>query len=180
MQNIYVVRHCKAKGQEPFARLTETGVQQANLLAEFLSDKNVDFIISSPYDRAYRTIEPLAAKLDLEIILDDRLIERVLTDKNHPEWRDMLRTTYDDLDLCYEGGESSNTAMIRAIRVVTEVLNSGFNNSVIVSHGNLISLLLKHFDDRIGFREWEVLSNPDVYHLCFSNEAPSIHRIWTE
>jgi 2,3-bisphosphoglycerate-dependent phosphoglycerate mutase len=50
--------------------------------------------------------------------------------------------------------------MSRAISVVMEVVNSGYKNAVIVSNGNLISLLLKQFDNRIGFREWESLSNP--------------------
>ncbi|WP_341538183.1 histidine phosphatase family protein [Paenibacillus xerothermodurans] len=52
--------------------------------------------------------------------------------------------TFEDLDICYEGGESSNTAMSRAIRAVMEVLNGENKNVVLVSHGNLISLLLKH------------------------------------
>jgi len=82
----------------------------------------------------------------------------------------MLRKTYDDLDICYEGGESSNTAMSRAISVVMEVLNGENKNIVLVSHGNLISLLLKHFDDCIGFKEWESLTNPDVFHPTFSGE----------
>jgi 2,3-bisphosphoglycerate-dependent phosphoglycerate mutase len=180
MKNVYVVRHCKAEGQAPDAQLTATGIQQANKLAEFLSDKNIDCIISSPFLRAYHTIAPLADRLGIEVVLDDRLAERVLSSKNHPDWLDMLRRTYDDLDLCYEDGESSNTAMSRAISVVMDVLSSGYKNAVIVSHGNLISLLLKHFDNQIGFKEWERLSNPDVYHLSFLKDEPSIHRIWTE
>lgn len=179
-KNIYIVRHCKAEGQASDARLTATGVEQAQKLADFLSDKNIEYFISSPFERAYRTIAPLAEKIGVEIVLEERLTERILTSKDHPEWRDMLRKTFDDLDLCYEGGESSNTAMFRAVSVVKEIQSSRYKNAVLVSHGNLISLLLKHFDDRIGFREWEALSNPDVYLLSFEKDAPSFHRIWTE
>jgi 2,3-bisphosphoglycerate-dependent phosphoglycerate mutase len=181
MKNVYVVRHCMAEGQASDARLTATGVEQAEKLAEFLSDRNIDYIISSPYERAYRTITPLSDKIAVDITLDERLTERVLSDKNHPDWRDMLSKTFDDLDICYEGGESSNAAMSRAISVVMEVLNSENKNIVLVSHGNLISLLLKHFDGRIGLKEWESLSNPDVFHLTFSGEnEPNIRRIWAE
>ncbi|MFF2480002.1 histidine phosphatase family protein [Paenibacillus sp. NPDC058071] len=181
MKNVYVVRHCKAEGQASDAQLTSIGVEQAKGLAEFLLDKDIDCIISSPYERAYRTIKPLSDKLAVEIALDERLTERVLSDKNYPDWLEMLRKTYDDLDLCYEGGESSNMAMSRAISVVVEALGSESQNIVLVSHGNLISLLLKYFDDRIGFKEWESLSNPDVFQLTFSAEKkPNIHRIWAE
>ncbi|RIX48646.1 histidine phosphatase family protein [Paenibacillus nanensis] len=180
MKTIFVVRHCQAEGQEPGAGLTEQGVRQAEALAEFLFDKKIDAIISSPYERAYRTIQPLAGRLGIEAVLDERLAERVLSSRNQPEWRNMLRRTFEDLDLSFEGGESSRTAMGRALDVVKDALESGNHQIVIVSHGNLISLLLKHFDDTIGFDEWEALSNPDVFRLAFSEEKPVIQRIWTD
>ncbi|MFD1955484.1 histidine phosphatase family protein [Paenibacillus thailandensis] len=178
MKTIYVVRHCKAEGQAPDARLTGEGVRQAEKLAEFLAARNVDCIVSSPFERAVRTIKPLADRLGLEIRLNEALTERILTDKDHPDWREMLRRTFDDPELCYEGGESSRAATSRIVRTAAEILRSGCSNAVIVSHGNLISLLLKHYDHRFGFREWEFLSNPDVYKLTFDNDTPAIRRIW--
>ncbi|TCM95852.1 2,3-bisphosphoglycerate-dependent phosphoglycerate mutase [Paenibacillus sp. BK033] len=179
MTRIYIVRHCKAAGQEPDAPLTEIGLQQAEELADFFAGKEVDVILSSPFERAYRSITPLADRLAADIVTDVRLTERVLSRTNHADWREMLRLAYEDMDLLYEGGESSNAAMSRAVSVVTEALGSGKKNIVIVSHGNLISLLLKHFDSRIGFDEWEVMSNPDVFLLTFPSwDKPSIRRIW--
>lgn len=180
MKNIYLIRHCKAEGQSADAPLTELGREQAHKLTEFLLPKNIDLIISSPYERASRTIKPLAEKLSMEIIIDVRLKERVLSNKNHKDWREMLRKTFDDLDLCYVGGESSNEAITRSINVIREVLNKEYTSAAIVSHGNLISLLLKYFDDKRGFEEWEVMSNPDVYQLSFIHDTPIIERIWTD
>ncbi|MWC27670.1 histidine phosphatase family protein [Paenibacillus sp. MMS18-CY102] len=180
MQHIYVVRHCKAEGQAPDAPLTAEGVKQAEQLAAFLSGRAIDYVVSSPYERAYRTIAPLAERLGIEVVLDARLTERVLSGTSHPDWRDRLRRSYEELDLCYDGGESSNAAMNRAVGVVKDVLEGGHQNAVMVSHGNLISLLLKHFDGQVGFKEWELLSNPDVFQLSFEKGAPSMQRIWTE
>ncbi|MGG4343577.1 histidine phosphatase family protein [Paenibacillus lautus] len=179
MKNVFIVRHCKAEGQAADAPLTGQGIQQALELAEFLSDKGIDHMVSSPYRRAYDTIKPLANLIGIEAVMDERLTERVLSGRNETAWREMLRRTYDDLDLCYEGGESSRTAMHRAVRVVEEVLQNSSQNAVIVSHGNLISLLLKHYDNRIGFDEWEALTNPDVYQLSFRSDVPAIQRKWT-
>lgn len=178
MKQLYVVRHCKAEGQEPDAKLTRQGVRQAEELASFLGDRGIDAICSSPFERARRTVAPLAEKLGLEVTVDDRLSERVLCGADRSDWLEMLRAAYDDLDLCYEGGESSRTAMSRAIAVVEDLLGGDARNIVIVSHGNLISLLLKYYDDSIGFKEWETLSNPDVYLLTFSEKRPVISRIW--
>ncbi|WP_419873284.1 histidine phosphatase family protein [Candidatus Pristimantibacillus sp. PTI5] len=176
--NIFIVRHCKADGQSPRANLTEEGDTQANRLAEFLYGKHIESIYSSPFVRAINSITPLAQKLKVNIITDDRLSERILCAGNHPNWREMLRNTFNDLELCYEGGESSVTAMNRALSVIKDIRESGLKNVVIVTHGNLMSLLLKYFDNNIGFAEWEDLSNPDVYHLQFDDATPIIQRIW--
>lgn len=85
MKQVYIVRHCKAAGQEPDAPLTETGAKQAVELAEFFSGKEVDFILSSPFERAYRTITPLADRIGLDVALDNRLAERVLSSNNYED-----------------------------------------------------------------------------------------------
>lgn len=179
MRHIDLVRHCKAEGQAPDAPLTELGRAQAEKLADFYAATPVDLLISSPYERAVRTIEPLASRMGIKLQLDDRLAERLLSAAELPDWRERLRQTYDDLDLVLEGGESSRGAMARAAAVVRDALERKCRHAVLVTHGNLMSLLLKHFDDRFGFREWEVLSNPDVYRLTFADEVPEIRRIWS-
>ncbi|GAA0370561.1 histidine phosphatase family protein [Bacillus horti] len=182
MKRIFVVRHCKAEEQAPSAELTEQGEKQAIELADFFTDRNIDYIVSSPYERAHATIKPLAQHRQLEIQLDDRLTERILTAKDHPDWYDMLRRTFDDLDLHYEGGESSHEATQRILHVLNDILQSNHTNAVIVSHGNLISLLLHYFDPQMGFKEWERMTNPDVFELLFeeksSEQRPLLQRIW--
>lgn len=180
MKHVYVVRHCQAEGQASDAQLSTIGAEQSIKLAQFLSDKAISYIVSSPYVRAYSTIKPLSDQLDVPIKLEDRLAERVLIESDHPDWRNMLRNTYDDMELCYEGGESSNTATCRVVSVLQDILSSEHSNIVLVSHGNLVSLLLKYFDQRIGYKEWEGLSNPDVFQLSFAaEEKPTIVRIWS-
>ncbi|ANY72563.1 histidine phosphatase family protein [Paenibacillus ihbetae] len=180
LRNIYVVRHCQAEGQAPDAGLTITGMLQAARLAEFLSDQAIDRVVSSPYVRARQSIAPLAERLGLEVTLDERLTERILSASPSPDWREKLLLTYEDMDLCYEGGESSSAAMERAFQAVEDILHQDCRNAVLVSHGNLISLLLKYYDHRIGFKEWEALTNPDVYRLSFPSDggSPSLLRVW--
>lgn len=98
MKNVFVVRHCQAEGQSPESQLTALGLNQAIKLTNFFEHKNIDFIISSPYERAIRTISALAERLGIEMVTDNRLTERVLSEINMPDWRDMLRKTYYDLD----------------------------------------------------------------------------------
>nr|WP_328797411.1 histidine phosphatase family protein [Lysinibacillus sphaericus] len=49
MSNIYVIRHCLAQGQSPDAPLTQTGIRQAESLADFFKDTTIHRIFSSPF-----------------------------------------------------------------------------------------------------------------------------------
>lgn len=175
---IFLVRHCQAHGQEADAPLTETGREQAYHLAEFLQKKEIGSIISSPFLRARQSVQPLAEQLGLSVAVDERLGERILCAENHPDWRTMLERTFDDLDLCYPGGESSREAMHRAHFVIQEVIASSSANTVLATHGNLLSLLLKHYDDSMGFAQWQGLTNPDVYQLSVDGKRTKLQRIW--
>lgn len=73
MKHFYLVRHCKAEGQDPDAALTPLGCQQAAALAAFFTDIPIERIIASPYLRAQATAEPLARHFGLEIETDSLL-----------------------------------------------------------------------------------------------------------
>jgi len=179
-QHIYLIRHCKATGQEPGAQLTSDGQLEADQLANFLADKQIEYIVSSPYDRAVSTIQPLAHKLKLKIQIDHRLRERVLSTHDLDNWMEKLKETYEHLDLALPGGESSREAMNRGVSVLEEINERSERNIAVVTHGNLMSLILKYYDDRYGFEKWSRLTNPDVYEIVKGKdkEKPDINRIW--
>lgn len=114
----------------------------------------------------------------MEIEIDDRLSERILSTGDLPDWLNKLNETFEDLDLKFAGGESSKEAMNRIVNVVEEVWKSEAENTIIVTHGNLMSLLLKHYDHKVGFEEWKKLSNPDVYLL--NDQDGNVERVWRE
>lgn len=121
MKQIYIIRHCAAEGQPPNARLTPDGEKQAEELADFLYDKQIDCIVSSPFLRAVQTIEPLSARINVKIQIDNRLRERVLSGQDLPDWLDHLRASSDDMDMCLTGGESGRKATIRVTAVIEDV-----------------------------------------------------------
>ncbi|ASS65493.1 MULTISPECIES: histidine phosphatase family protein [unclassified Paenibacillus] len=180
MNSIFIVRHCEADGQAPEASLTSEGLRQADRLADFLSGHAIDRIVSSPFERAQRSVAPLARSLGITVELDGRLAERILTDQAMPNWKEMLRRTFDEPELCYPGGESSREATNRGISVLNEIMEKEGRDAVVVSHGNLISLLLKHFNPDSGFKEWEVMSNPDLFQLSADGGRMSMKRIWAD
>jgi len=66
-KTIYLVRHCKAEGQAPDAKLSPIGKKQSALLTEFLLEKQIDSIVSSPFKRAVDSIKPLGNRLNLHV-----------------------------------------------------------------------------------------------------------------
>ena len=180
MKRIILLRHCKANGQEPSAELTEEGIVQSRMLIEFLSDRKIDFICSSPFDRAIATIRPLSEHRKLAIHIDERLSERVLSSEDRADWLDRLKDSFTDLDLKLPSGESSREAMNRGSSVIGELFQRAEDNIVVVTHGNLLSLILKCYDPGIGFDDWRGLTNPDVYELSRSENADEVRvrRLW--
>jgi broad specificity phosphatase PhoE len=62
-------------GRLPGYHLSDRGRRMADLVADSLADRDVTRVISSPLERAQETAAPIAARHDLEIAIDVRLIE---------------------------------------------------------------------------------------------------------
>lgn len=175
---IYLVRHCQATGQAADAPLTAEGKDQAEALAEFLSDARIGRIVSSPFARAVESIKPLSIRWNFEIKLDARLIEAPLSTINYSDWLDKLRGTFSDFELSFEGGESSRAATTRATAAVGDALLLDTNSIAVVTHGRLLTLILKHFDSKYGFEEWRNLTTPDVFRIAIKENEFQVERIW--
>jgi broad specificity phosphatase PhoE len=62
-------------GRLPGFGLSDLGIAQAKLAAEFLTKRRIGYLVSSPLERAQQTALPLQQTLGLPIITDERLIE---------------------------------------------------------------------------------------------------------
>ncbi|MGY0691717.1 histidine phosphatase family protein [Virgibacillus sp. FSP13] len=181
MKNIFLVRHCSADGQHKDSPLTYKGMRQAQLLSNFFSEQKiqVDKIISSPYLRAIESIKPFAEQINTRIEINENLTERILSNEPIDDWLEVLEQSFVDLDFTLPGGESGNDAISRANTVLDTVFaDDTASNVIIVSHGNLITLLLKQFDQTFGFEQWKALRNPDVYLICEKNDRRSVECLW--
>ncbi|MGH3836640.1 MAG: histidine phosphatase family protein [Pseudonocardiaceae bacterium] len=62
-------------GRLPGFRLSDVGVRQAELVAEYLGGHDVVHVVASPLLRAQQTAEPIAARHGLDLVIDEGLIE---------------------------------------------------------------------------------------------------------
>lgn len=180
MKTIYLVRHASAAGQPVDSPLTEHGRKQALELVEFFKQKEIDIIYSSPFKRAIDTVKPLADIRKIHLLEDSRLGERVLSTVSFEDWRDKLKQSFDDFDLVFEGGESHSAGMERAKSLIEDILCSEENEIMVVSHGNMTTLLMRYFNESFGFDCLMEMTNPDVFELVVSNEETILKRIWDD
>jgi broad specificity phosphatase PhoE len=82
METVHLLRHGEVYnpdgvlyGRLPGFSLSDLGVAQAKLAAEFLAAKPIGYVVSSPLERAQQTALPLAALTGLSVATDDDLIE---------------------------------------------------------------------------------------------------------
>ncbi len=173
-KTLYLVRHCEAEGQDSQAELTAKGREQADRLAHFFADKEIAHIVSSPYVRAIESIGPTLKQLKLPLKTDSRLAERVLGSGDLPDWLEHLERSFNNMELKLTGGESGREAAHRG----AAALAAAPDQSIVVTHGNLLTLLLNQWDASYGFTEWRNLSNPDVFKITQLAEAVIVERLW--
>ncbi|MFC1871121.1 histidine phosphatase family protein [Chloroflexota bacterium] len=149
MTEIILVRHGETawnfsevfRGQLD-VELNDTGIRQAELLAEYSRHFNLDAVYSSPLKRARQTAEPLAGYHNLAVRVEDGLI-----DLDFGEWQGLslkeVSEKYAELyarwvenpqQAIIPGGESLDAVRQRASGVVHDVLSKHGGNIVLVSH----------------------------------------------
>lgn len=179
MKEIYLVRHCSAEGQQPTAELTAQGRQQAQDLVRFFVGKNIEKIYSSTYTRAIQSVEPLAETLNVSINQDQRLTERIFSTVVMEDWLTWFKKGFENPDLVFEGGESGRDAQLRIVSLFEELFTKEEEKIVVASHGNLISLFLQTINPKFDFQDWQVMSNPDVFLIHYSEDDQlSYSRVW--
>ena len=147
MINFYLVRHGEQK-KEVEASLTEIGIQQAQLTASYFSDKQIDLLISSPLQRTKQTSEIIAKKLDINIIFDARLKERL-------NWGDVKNQSFDDFlvewvktleDRNYKplGGDSSFETGTRMNNLLDDLVKQKHTYVLLVTSGGAIKDLVRN------------------------------------
>jgi len=122
--------------------LNETGIKQAELLAEYLSKIKIDAIYSSPLKRALKTAEIIAAYHKLDVAITQRLI-----DFNYGEWQGLshqqVKDKYKELYAAWinhpeqvkmPSGESLEDVSERAIGLINNVVTRYKETVVLVSH----------------------------------------------
>lgn len=147
--------------------LTEQGRRQADELAFELDAYGLSAVYSSPFPRALQTVEPAAARHELEVQVLPDLRERLQTPTLRDDWREVMERSWTDFDYALPGAESNRAAQRRANGVLDllRVRHADGGRLLIGSHGNLISLILHALEPGVDLAFMEAMPMPALYHL---------------
>ena len=151
MNNSYILlRHAHSRfSSDDFNRtLSEKGFSSLNQL-DFLNSFNIDYYFSSPYKRA--------------LFIEDTEFEKT------------IQYLWQNPDKSLIGGES-NREVLNRILDLFEDLEERYSDKTILlsSHGNLLGILINHFDSSFDYKKWEQMTFPDCFLV---DKDESVKRI---
>lgn len=173
MTHIYYVRHAEPDlliHDDMSRPLTEKGHSDTALVTEYLHDKDISKVYSSPYRRALDTIMPFAKAKGLPICSNYAFREREIntwvedfSSFSKRQWQDFVYKT--------NNGESLSEVQKRNISALNEILRNHSDESVVIGgHGTALSTIINYFDPSFGFKEFERFKNlmPWIVHMEFN------------
>jgi 2,3-bisphosphoglycerate-dependent phosphoglycerate mutase len=177
---LYLVRHAhSAYSPDEMRDLSPAGHADARRVADLLEGAGISRIVSSPYTRARRTVQPLADRLGLAIQIEADLRERLLSTEVLHGFPGPLEQVWRDFDLCLPGGESSAAAQMRVLRAIERIAaDAGGRGVAVASHGNALALFLRTLDPDVDFAFWSRMSTPDVYAVEAGATPWTYRRLW--
>lgn len=153
---VYFVRHAQpehAWENDRTRPLTTEGMQDTEIVLDFLKNKEIDVFYSSPYKRSFDTIAATAAFYGKDIVIDERLREREKgADGNQ---YGMFEKRWADHDYHEENGESINMVQRRNIEALTEILSKNKGKRVVIAtHGTALSTILNFYHTEFGCKDF--------------------------
>lgn len=155
---IYVVRHGQTDwnnkkitmGRKDIP-LNDNGIKQARITKELINECDIDLIICSPLTRAKQTADIVNEDIMVDLIFDDRIVERGLgnlegasyTSDNDKIWDININTADYEIETMVEFKE-------RVYNFIDEITTQYQDkNILLVTHGGVTALINCYFNENL-------------------------------
>ena len=159
MTTVYFVRHAEPNfnNHNDMAReLTEKGLEDRKLVTEFLWDKNIDFVLSSPYKRSVDTVKDFSDKKNLDIHIVDDFRERKIDSVWIEDYEAFCKAQWEDFNYKLSDGETLGEVQKRNMEALNHVLKQYEGKNIVIgSHGTALSTIINYYDNTFGYKEFQ-------------------------
>jgi probable phosphoglycerate mutase len=158
MGTVYIARHGESKANVehrlayPDSPLTKKGIAQAKKLAEFLADKKISVIYTTPYKRALETAKIINKKLGVKIYLVKEFVDtdfgilngRKIDSSDKELYSYLLIRRKNPLDYKIPKAENLTDVMKRVIPALKKIMRQNPHDSVlIVAHRDVNRVIVQ-------------------------------------
>ena len=177
MTTVYFIRHAESDSSVRDGRLrplTPKGKKDCVLVTNFLCDKKIDAVLSSPFKRAVDTVADFAEKYGFEIETVEDFRER----KSDSDWDrendfvPFIRRQWENFSYTLSDGECLAEVKRRNIAALNNALiRYKDKNIVIGTHGTALSTIINHYDGTYGFDDFMAMAKimPWITIMRFEN-----------
>ena len=159
MTTVYFVRHAQPnnKNHDDLQReLTQKGLEDRKLVTEYLCEKGIDVVLSSPFKRAVQTVAHFAEKNDLPILSVPDFRERKVESGWIEDFEDFCRRQWEDFSYKRFDGESLEEVQRRNVKALNKVLEDYPEKTIVIgSHGTALSTIINFYDPGFGYEEFQ-------------------------
>jgi 2,3-bisphosphoglycerate-dependent phosphoglycerate mutase len=178
MTTVYFVRHAESDNTDldsPNRKLTAKGYADRRLVTEFLQDKEIDFVFSSPYRRAIDTLSDFCDSYGFSITTVDAFREHVSlpTRLNDPERYLYYKELWENFDYSKSTTESFAALQHRNVMALNSILQQYRNmNIVIGTHGIAVSTIVGYYNKHYDYDDlWDMIYRlPWVVKMEFNQD----------
>ena len=187
--NVYFVRHAEPNYEnhnDQLRELTAKGMADRALVTEFLSDKQIHAVLSSPYKRSVDTVKEFADKNSLSIELVDDFRERKIDSVWIEDFNAFAAQQWTDFTYKLSDGECLQEVQDRNINALRQVLAKYRGKNIVIgSHGTALSTVINYYDNSFGYSDFQEIKKlmPWIVHFCFEDDTCikiKKHNLFTE
>lgn len=176
MTQIYFVRHAEPNYRnhdEVTRELSERGLRDRALVTDFLMDKGIDAVLSSPYLRALDTVRHFADTMRMPITHVYDFRERRVSDSWIDDFDSFCKRQWADHSYRLPGGECLREVQLRNISALQRVLQEYEGQRVVIGgHGTSIATVLHWYQPDFGYHDFEGIRRlmPWIIRLDFESD----------
>ena len=177
MTTIYFVRHAEPnyENHDDLEReLSHKGLRDRALVTQFLSDKEISVVLSSPYKRAVDTVSEFAELKKINIVTIADFRERRVDSEWIPDFDTFCQKQWEDFQYKLTDGESLSEVQKRNIAALQSVLETYQGKNIVIgTHGTALSTIINYYDKDFGYCDFQKITKlmPWVVRMEFDLEC---------
>lgn len=174
---VYFVRHAEPNYEnhdDMMRELSEKGLKDRKLVTEFLMDKEIQVVLSSPYKRAIDTVRDFAEKMAIDIATIDEFRERRVDSQWIEDFNSFCKKQWEDFEYKLSDGECLREVQNRNILALEKVIDKYKGKNIVVgSHGTALSTIINYYDEEFGYSEFNAIRQlmPWIVEFTFDEKS---------